>query len=72
VRDIASDLGDRAIVRSIIAMAHELGLEVIAEGIETLEQKQLLVDGQCDFGQGFLFSRAVPEQQFEQMLMAEA
>ncbi|WP_426104248.1 EAL domain-containing protein [Massilia sp. TSP1-1-2] len=70
VRDIAFDMSDRAIVRSIIAMAHELGLEVIAEGIETLEQKKLLVDGQCDFGQGFLFSKAVPADEFERLLCA--
>ena len=68
VRDIAFDVSDRAIVRSIIAMAHELGLEVIAEGIETSEQKQFLMDGQCDFGQGFLFSKAVPADEFERLL----
>ena len=72
VRDISGSVGDRAIVRSIIAMAHELGLEVIAEGIETVEQKDFLIEGQCDFGQGFLFSKAVPADQFERMLMAEA
>jgi diguanylate cyclase (GGDEF)-like protein/PAS domain S-box-containing protein len=68
VHDITVNLGDRAIVRSIIAMAHELGLEVIAEGIETVEQKDFLIEGQCDFGQGFLFSRAVPADEFEKML----
>ena len=44
---------------------------MIAEGIETVEQKEFLIDGQCDFGQGFLFSRAVPAGEFEQMLFAE-
>ncbi len=58
-------------MRSIIAMAHELGLEVIAEGIETMEQKEFLIAGQCDFGQGFLFSKAVPATEFEQLLFAE-
>jgi EAL domain-containing protein (putative c-di-GMP-specific phosphodiesterase class I) len=67
VRDIVSDVGDRAIVRSIIAMAHELGLQVIAEGIETPEQRQFLLEGQCDFGQGFLFSKAVPAEEFERL-----
>ncbi len=71
IRDLGANLGDRAIVRSIIAMAHELGLEVIAEGIETVEQKEFLIDGHCDFGQGFLFSRAVPANEFERMLLAE-
>lgn len=71
VRDIEASMSDRAIVRSIIAMAHELGLEVIAEGIETVEQRNFLVSGQCDFGQGFLFSKAVPAREFEQMLLAK-
>jgi EAL domain-containing protein (putative c-di-GMP-specific phosphodiesterase class I) len=52
-------------------MAHELGLEVIAEGIETVEQKKFLIEGQCDFGQGFLFSKAVPAHEFEPMLLAQ-
>jgi diguanylate cyclase (GGDEF)-like protein/PAS domain S-box-containing protein len=68
VRDMASDAGDRAIVRSIIAMAHELGLQVIAEGIETQEQRDSLIEAGCDFGQGFLFSKAVPADQFERVL----
>ncbi|MEC4718819.1 EAL domain-containing protein [Noviherbaspirillum sp. CPCC 100848] len=70
VRDVASDTGDRAIVRSIIAMAHELGLQVIAEGIETAEQKAALIEAGCDYGQGFLFSRAVPPDEFERSLGA--
>ncbi len=68
VRDVNTDAGDRAIVRSIIVMAHELGLKVIAEGIETLEQKKLLTDAGCDYGQGFLFSQAVPAEEFELVL----
>lgn len=68
VREVASNSGDRAIVRSIIAMAHELGLQVIAEGIETTEQKQTLVDAGCDFGQGFLFSHPLPADEFERVL----
>ncbi|WP_151631885.1 GGDEF and EAL domain-containing protein [Noviherbaspirillum aerium] len=69
VRDMASDPGDRAIVRSIIAMAHELGLQVIAEGIETPEQKTSLIEAGCDYGQGFLFSRAVPPDELERALV---
>lgn len=68
VREIATDSGNRAIVRSIIAMAHELGLKVVAEGIETTEQEQSLIDAGCDFGQGFLFSQALPPEEFERVL----
>lgn len=71
IRDIVGNQSDRAIVRSIIAMAHELGLEVIAEGIETAEQKELLIEGQCDYGQGFLFSKALPAVEFERMLCSQ-
>jgi EAL domain-containing protein (putative c-di-GMP-specific phosphodiesterase class I) len=46
-------------------MAHELGLRVIAEGVETEEQQRLLIDAGCDYGQGFLYSRAVPAAEFE-------
>jgi EAL domain-containing protein (putative c-di-GMP-specific phosphodiesterase class I) len=71
VRDMTVDAGDRTIAESIIVMAHKLGLEVIAEGIETTEQKEMLRAAGCDFGQGFLFSKAVPPALFEKMLMQE-
>lgn len=70
IRDMVTNDGDLAIVRSVTAMAHELGLQVIAEGIETAEQNALLIDAQCDFGQGFLFSKAMPAEKFERMLRA--
>jgi len=68
VRDMATNAGDRAIVRSIIVMAHELGLKVIAEGIETVEQARLLTTAQCDFGQGFYYSQAVPPEQMTALI----
>lgn len=68
VRDLVSDSSDRAIVRTIIAMAHSLKLNVIAEGVETEEQRQLLQDKGCIHYQGFLFSKPVPIEQFDALL----
>ncbi|TFW10341.1 EAL domain-containing protein [Oxalobacteraceae bacterium OM1] len=68
VRDIASNPADRTIAETIIVMAHKLGLEVIAEGIETTEQRDCLAHAGCDYGQGFLFSPAVPAAAFEGLL----
>ena len=69
VRDIAFSSSDRAIVSTIIAMAHSFGLEVIAEGVETEEQRRLLLDEGCTHFQGYLFSKPVPAKQFQSMLL---
>ena len=60
VRDMATDPDAHAIVEAIIVMAHKLGLKVIAEGIETAEQRDMLKAAGCDYGQGFLFARPMP------------
>jgi len=60
VRDITIDDSDKAIVRTIIAMAHTLNLKVIAEGVETEEQRQMLMTIGCGHYQGYLFSKPVP------------
>ncbi|MGC2167020.1 MAG: EAL domain-containing protein [Gallionella sp.] len=65
VHDIEFDSSDRAIVGTIIAMAHSLNLDVIAEGVETEQQRQLLLDMGCTHFQGYLFGKPVPLQQFE-------
>ena len=64
VRDLAVDREDAAIVKAIILMARGLGLNVIAEGIETQEQLDFLLEHRCAMGQGFLFSRPLPADQF--------
>jgi EAL domain-containing protein (putative c-di-GMP-specific phosphodiesterase class I) len=68
VRDITSDSGDRTIVRTIINMAGNLGLAVIAEGVETEQQRQLLLDSGCTHYQGYLFGKPVPVEAFEAAL----
>lgn len=68
VHDLETNAGSRAIAESIIVMAHRLGLKVIAEGIETDGQAKILQAAGCDYGQGYLFSKAVPPDAFEQML----
>jgi diguanylate cyclase (GGDEF)-like protein/PAS domain S-box-containing protein len=68
VRDIASDSSDRAIVRTIITMAHSLDINVIAEGVETAEQQQFLLDNGCKNYQGYLFSKPLSLPAFESLL----
>ena len=72
VRDLATDPSDMALSEAIIMMAHKLGLKVIAEGVETVEQKALLVEAGCDYAQGYLFSKPVPPDEFEMLLRRES
>jgi len=64
VRDIGKDPNDMALVTAIIAMATSLQLEVIAEGVETPQQAQLLMANGCHEAQGFYYSKAVPADAF--------
>jgi diguanylate cyclase (GGDEF)-like protein len=66
--DVARGGRDAALAAAIIALAGELGLEVVAEGVETEEQSEFLVRRGCALQQGYLFSKPVPQDAFEQML----
>ncbi len=60
IREIPAQANDMAITAAIIAMAHKLQLKVVAEGVETSAQLDFLRDNECDFIQGYLFSRPLP------------
>ncbi len=71
VKDIEKDIDSETIVSLIISMAHTLNLKVIAEGVETKKQFLFLKKQKCDMLQGFLFSNAVPAEDFEKLLKKE-
>ena len=69
IRDIATDSNDRILAETIIVMGHKLGIKVVSEGVENELQHNILASAGCDFGQGYLFSRPLPEQAFEATLL---
>jgi EAL domain-containing protein (putative c-di-GMP-specific phosphodiesterase class I) len=68
VRDMEVDPGDEAIIRAVINLGRSLGIAVVAEGIEATAQAEHLLRLGCDFGQGFLFSKAVPASRVSAMV----
>jgi len=69
VRDIAADTDDAAIVRTIIALGHNLGLKVLAEGVETEAQLAFLKANDCDEMQGYHFSKPVSAWRMRKLLV---
>ncbi|MBL8399042.1 MAG: EAL domain-containing protein [Candidatus Accumulibacter sp.] len=67
-RNLSPGSRDMALSEAIIAMSHKLGLRVIAEGVETTEQRDLLLAAGCDYAQGYLFARPMPPEEFETLL----
>ncbi|MDJ0778273.1 MAG: EAL domain-containing protein [Gammaproteobacteria bacterium] len=71
IMDLPGDNENEVLVRAIIAMAHGLRLEVIAEGVETPEQWQFLQSLGCDLAQGYYFGKPMPQADFEEYLLAQ-
>ena len=68
IHNLETDKNNIALSEAIIMMAHKLGLKVIAEGVETVQQKHMLIDAGCDYAQGYLYSKPVPADEFEALL----
>jgi EAL domain-containing protein (putative c-di-GMP-specific phosphodiesterase class I) len=71
IRGLEEGTEDAAITRAIIAMAHSLGLKVVAEGVENTSQLAFLRDNQCDEVQGYLISRPIEARVLADLLKAE-
>ncbi len=72
VRNITADSDDLALCQAIIVMAHRLGLKVVAEGVATEAQHELLLRAGCDYAQGFLYSQPLPAARFQRLLAADS
>jgi diguanylate cyclase (GGDEF)-like protein/PAS domain S-box-containing protein len=69
ISNLAQGAPEFALCEAIVVMAHKLGVKVIAEGVETELQRDLLKKIGCDYGQGYLFSRPLPPEKFEELLL---
>jgi diguanylate cyclase (GGDEF)-like protein/PAS domain S-box-containing protein len=72
VSGIVMDPNDKAIAKAIIALAHNLNMKVIAEGVETVEQLEFFRTHKCDEVQGYLFSEPLPAEEFERILRKQS
>ncbi|MDL2283846.1 EAL domain-containing protein [Oxalobacter sp. OttesenSCG-928-P03] len=68
IKNLSLGGDNQALCEAIVVMAHKLNLKVIAEGIETIRQREILVEAACDFGQGYLYSTPLSPPEFEQIL----
>ncbi|MDO8465420.1 MAG: EAL domain-containing protein, partial [Gallionella sp.] len=68
VRHLETDRNDLVLCEAIIVMAHKLGIKVIAEGVETERQRDMLAVAGCDYAQGYLYSKPIPAEEFEELL----
>ena len=71
VRNLKPASTDMALCKAIILLAHDLGMQVVAEGVETAEQRDLLMAAGCDFGQGYWFARPLGVEAFDAFMIAK-
>jgi len=71
INNMGEDRESSEIVRTIVMLAHNLGIDVIAEGVETRQQLAKLRELQCEYGQGYFFSRPLPSQEAEALIAIE-
>ena len=67
-KNVEPDERQRAMMKHVISMANDLGMECIAEGVENMEHVQLLKENKCYMAQGFLFNKPIPQEEFESIL----
>jgi len=65
VRDLETDPDDRILAATIVALGHQMAFKVVAEGVETAEQRRILLEQGCDLAQGYFFGRPVPPEEFQ-------
>ncbi len=68
IHGLETNRANQALCEAIIVMAHKLGMRVVAEGVETAAQRDLVRAFGCDFAQGYLFGKPLPSEEFEQLL----
>jgi EAL domain-containing protein (putative c-di-GMP-specific phosphodiesterase class I) len=71
IKGIIKQGGDRVIVEAVTKLTHDLGLKIVAEGIETDAQLSILKENCCDYGQGYLFGKPVPAKTLEKITKSE-
>jgi len=71
IRTMHKNSEEEVVVRTIVELAHNLGLKIVAEGIETKEQKYILMESGCDLGQGYFISKPINPEEFEEKFLAD-
>ncbi len=68
LKDFETDSEEKIVIPSVIAMAKKLNLDVVCEGVETIEQVKFLKEINCDYAQGYYYSKPVPQEEFDRLL----